>query len=187
MHGPIRCGSLLAETQGLMRESVQLVSSSVGGSRIRCDHRRVCVQSDKKILHGSVAIITVEDGEVAVVRNVGKRQTLGPGRYRLEVPQQVGTLHKHGATPSRCRHAVVTSEPVIVNAFVGESALCNCSASERVSSRRCESLSVNFLVCGVVAGVRAPPVHWRSHDRSRGDCDVRLTANSDPSQVHADV
>jgi hypothetical protein len=47
-------------------------------------------QSDKKILHGSVAIITVEDGEVAVVRNVGKRQTLGPGRYRLEVPQQVG-------------------------------------------------------------------------------------------------
>jgi hypothetical protein len=47
------------------------------------------VQSDKKILHGSVAIITVEDGEVAVVRNVGKRQTLGPGRYRLEVPQQV--------------------------------------------------------------------------------------------------
>ena len=46
-------------------------------------------QSDKKILHGSVAMITVEDGEVAVVRNVGKRQTLGPGRYRLELPQQV--------------------------------------------------------------------------------------------------
>ena len=46
-------------------------------------------QASKTIIHGSVATITVEDGEVAVIRNVGKRQTLGPGRYKLEAPQQV--------------------------------------------------------------------------------------------------
>lgn len=40
--------------------------------------------ADKVIQHGSVAIITVEDGEVAVVRNQGKRQALPPGRYFLE-------------------------------------------------------------------------------------------------------
>ncbi len=52
-------------------------------------HGRCAAQSDKKIMHGSIAIITVEDGEVAIVRNVGKRQALGPGRYKLESPQQV--------------------------------------------------------------------------------------------------
>lgn len=50
-------------------------------------------QSDKVIRHGSVALVTVEDGEVAVVRNNGKRQALGPGRYRLEAPQQVFEKH----------------------------------------------------------------------------------------------
>ena len=61
------------------------------GGRFNC----VCVvvlrasQSSKTIIHGSVATVTVEDGEVAVIRNVGKRQTLGPGRYKLEAPQQV--------------------------------------------------------------------------------------------------
>ena len=47
------------------------------------------LQSAKTIVHGSAATVTVEDGEVAVIRNVGKRQTLGPGRYKLEAPQQV--------------------------------------------------------------------------------------------------
>ena len=67
------------------------------GPQQRCLLECACVvtfsvsnlQSAKTIVHGSAATVTVEDGEVAVIRNVGKRQTLGPGRYKLEAPQQV--------------------------------------------------------------------------------------------------
>jgi len=65
-------------------------------------------QSDKCIRHGSVALITVEDGEVAVVRNNGKRQALGPGRYRLEAPQQVFEKHLYTGVRTTDPEEIVT-------------------------------------------------------------------------------
>jgi hypothetical protein len=65
-------------------------------------------QSDKCIRHGSVALITVEDGEVAVVRNNGKRQALGPGRYRLEAPQQVFEKHLYTGVRTTAPEEIVT-------------------------------------------------------------------------------
>lgn len=56
--------------------------------------------SQKVIRHGGTAIITVEDGEVAVVRNNGKRQAVGPGRWMLSAPLQV--YEKHLYVGVRC-------------------------------------------------------------------------------------
>jgi hypothetical protein len=65
-------------------------------------------QSDKRIQHGAVAIITVEDGEVAVVRNMGKRQAIGPGRYRLEAPLQVYEKHLYTGVRTSAPEEIVT-------------------------------------------------------------------------------
>jgi len=65
-------------------------------------------QSDKKISHGAVSIITVEDGEVAVVRNHGKRQAIGPGRYKLEAPLQVFEKHLYTGVRTSAPEEIVT-------------------------------------------------------------------------------
>lgn len=65
-------------------------------------------QSDKKIIHGAVSLITVEDGEVAVVRNNGKRQAIGPGRYRLEAPLQVYEKHLYTGVRTSAPEEIVT-------------------------------------------------------------------------------
>jgi len=65
-------------------------------------------QSSKLIQHGALCIVTVEDGEVAIVRNQGKRQALGPGCYSFSAPERVYERHLYTGVRTTPPQDIVT-------------------------------------------------------------------------------